>query len=95
MTRPIDGQLSLAQIPNIQQMQLAAQREAELAEQRQRLAAQRAQEAEKERVQRDEAVLGKTIREDDPRGERRQQEKPEPPPRPQQGEPPAHVDIVL
>jgi hypothetical protein len=96
MSRSIDGQFSVSQIPNVQQLSTAAAREAELAEQRQRIAARRAEEAEQARVGKEQAVEGKTIRDEDPREERKPRNKPQLPPRPAPDEPAADsIDITL
>ena len=95
MSGAIDGPFSVSQVPNVQQLAVAAAREAELAEQRARITARRAEEAEHQRVEKEQAIAGKTIRDEDPREERKPKTRPELPSRPGDEATPESIDITL
>lgn len=96
MTRPIDGIASIQQTMRLQDVLHSAQRQAQIPQEAQKADAGREKALAQERVERDEALLGQTIRDDDPREKRKRHRdgatEEEPPVEGQAA--PEHIDLM-
>ena len=77
MTRPIDGQLSLMQLPPILEMIQTAQREAAVNQLRQETDTEKVKDIYESTVTRKEELQGKIIRDEDPRRDRERRQDPD------------------
>lgn len=95
--RPIDGVATLLQAQNAQELLNSAQREAAIAQLRHEAGTDKARDIYQTTVTKHEEASGKTIRDDDPREERRPRQEAEvdEPGTEEQETPPAHIDIVI
>jgi hypothetical protein len=94
MTRPIDGVASIQQPVRLQDVLHSSQRQAQIPQQAQERDAERQKTQAQERVERDEALLGQTVREDDPRQGRRRRREEQEEAEPAPADEPAHIDLL-
>lgn len=95
MTRPIDGQLSLMQLPQILEMIQTAQREAAVNQLKQESDTEKAKDTYETSVTRNEEVEGRTIRDEDPRRGRERRRRPDKAPGRDQHDQALQVDILV
>lgn len=95
MTRPIDAVASIQQPMRLQDALHSAQRQAQIPQEAQKSDAEREKALAQERVERDEALLGQTIRDDDPREDRRQRRDAQDEEEQAALDTPQHIDLVV
>lgn len=91
---PIEGIMSLMQVQTALEILQTAQREGAVAQLRHESDTTKAKDVYQTTVTEREELHGKTIRDDDPRRDRRHQKREELPEREEQDEPP-HIDIIV
>ena len=95
MVRPIDGQVSMLQSQNAQELLQTAQREGAIAADRHTADSKKAKDAYEKTVTKSEEGKGKVIRNDDPSKGGKHRDEQDSEDRPEEESPPTQVDIQV